>query len=190
MNTTNLWLAIPLVLSQLAGIAGFILGIVNYKHAKYQPKLEDQRKYRAELRECLFPVEDELSSIRMKLRFDRPLPQDLPPCIANAEKKATELSHVLESNSGRAEALFLKNELMNVRYSYSELIRMLAIVDLEQPLAETERRRYQSAHASLSDHIDRSCQVIDRAIKKTVDLDNIPQFDWRFWRRWKLTRVQ
>lgn len=185
MNTINPWLAIPLVLSQLAGIAGFILGIINYREAKHRPKLEDQRKYRAQLRECLFPVKTHLGSVKTALDLDRPLPDELPSSISEAEGKLKELSHVLDGNSMRSRTLFLRHELANVRFSYSNLTRATAKINAKQSPTEAERRRYQSTYMGLTDQVKKASAEVDKIIKLSVEMDDIPKLHWRIWRRRK-----
>lgn len=184
MNAINPWLAIPLVLSQLAGIAGFVLGILNYRAAKHQPKLADQRKYRAELREVLFPVRAELKTVDATLRAGRVLADDLPSCFPAAEAKVDQLSTVLEHDA-RVKAVFLRSDLMSIRHAWGDVRYAQDMMDFKKPSEEDRRLRLDAARTNLRERVTRTSEAVEKCIKSTVEMDNSPKTAGISWPRRK-----
>ena len=185
-------LVTALLLFQAAGVAGFILGIYNYRQARKQhqlaieahrlaidaPKLADQRKYREQLREVLYPVKRQCQDalITLKLGDELPelgdeLPDHVPETFKYAAERLRELQSVLKC-PGQVDMRTLQLAISKItgEWSNQNFARKSDVPG--EPPSDNQKRRYDAARQELRSALDEAISHIDKCMKITVDEDN------------------
>lgn len=175
-------LVTALLASQAAGIAGLYLGIRNYNQAKNAhklavaahqlaldaPKREDQRKYRAQLREVLFPIKRLSEDTLRTLEAGGTVVGDASEAFASAKMRVEELIPLLKSPS-EPELRLLRLYIDRVQYTWREH-------DFEQrptaPDTNEQRRIEDAMRRQLQKSFEELLPEIDKCVKQTIDDDN------------------
>jgi outer membrane murein-binding lipoprotein Lpp len=187
-----------LVLSQLAGVAGFVLGIYNYRQTKKQNELaidahqlatkghelaseahqlaieapirEDQRRFRAELRDILYAVKAACTAALERLSFGDALPK-VPQEVLDASDQLLKLRAVLIS-PGYVHLVALRSTV-DALIAFWESAVWYAQRDLfEQIPVDEWRRRRDASESTAKEYMSDAVEQVDEFIKVTVDIDN------------------
>ncbi|WP_241472641.1 hypothetical protein [Mycolicibacterium neoaurum] len=182
-------MAIPLVLSQLAGIAGFLLSLANRRDArqlredaKNAPRRADQRRHREALREVVHAAKKECDGAEACLRTGSDLMQDIPNDISIASSELEKLMLVLKDpDSGSTHHLKALIEAVESDWRY--LNRIKKDIDLtnefkrsigDQPMPNDRLiRRRTAAEMELRDSINRFSEEAVKVIALTIALDEL-----------------
>lgn len=179
MNAINPWLAVPLVLSQLAGIAGFVLGIINFRHArqlrqdaKEAPARADQRRFRGELRDLIYPVKTECEAVLRMLKRGDQVPNEVPEAIQQAEAALEKLAVVLIS-PGKIHLTVLDVRIGSVKSDWQSLIFHNRTTLRDEELQSDEwRRRRDAKESSLKEALIQAIEIIDKYLDIVTAIDN------------------
>jgi hypothetical protein len=154
---------------EIAAFGGLGIGVVNGGYtiwdARRKPAREDQRRYRAELRELLFAVNRDCEEANKTLRFGRDLPHEVPPSITSIEERLEKLSLVLLSPG--ATHLRLLSTVISAIETYWSSVTLQA----ENPNFRNDRGR-NAADMRLKEALDRAIEQITKYQKIISDIDN------------------
>ncbi|WP_157897414.1 hypothetical protein [Mycobacteroides chelonae] len=183
----NVILVAVLVLSQLAGIAGFVLGVYNYRQSKKShklatdahklagnahqlaldlPKLNDQRKYREELRSLLYPVKQESEAALSTLRRGGEV-SDTPECIEIAKRRINELIPLMNSMP-LADMYMADLRIGQIQRAWEDLDFQRRSTALR---TDEQKRVGDAARHELREMINQGLEEIEKIIKTTIDKD-------------------
>jgi hypothetical protein len=176
---------IVLVLSELAAVVGAVLGVYNYCQNKKShdlavkaydlaaeaPKREDQRNYRAQLREVLHELERQFKAAMQTLKFGDELADDVPEYLDFAQKRINELTIVITApRQVQMYSLDLAVDRVVSRWK-SQKYEKPSRYPGQEP-SDKQNRRYDAVRQELRENLDLALTKIEELIQQTVAEDN------------------
>ena len=164
--------------SQVVGAGGLGVGIYNYRRAKREhqfaldaPKREDQRKYRAQLREVLLELQLVFKEALYTLKLGSDLTDEVPEFLELAQKRINELLVVLVlPDKIHMQMLHLAVSRVASDWNSQRYEKPGRYPETEDPIKQS--RRYSAILQELRINLEKALTEIGERIQQTVDEDN------------------